>query len=47
VAAAAARAGAPLIEVNAEATPLTSHATVSLRGRAADLVPQLLDDRAG
>jgi diguanylate cyclase (GGDEF)-like protein/PAS domain S-box-containing protein len=47
VAAAAARAGAPLIEVNAEATPLTSHATVSLRGRAADLVPQLLEDRAG
>jgi NAD-dependent deacetylase len=46
VAAAAARAGAPLIEVNAEATPLTPHATVSLRGRAADLVPRLLEGRA-
>ncbi|MGZ8413973.1 MAG: SIR2 family NAD-dependent protein deacylase [Gemmatirosa sp.] len=44
VAAAAARAGAPLIEVNAEATPLSTFATVSLRGRAAELVPALLDD---
>lgn len=42
VAAAAARAGAPLIEVNAEATPLSALAAVSLRGRAAELVPALL-----
>ena len=47
VASAAAHAGAPLIEVNAEATPLTAHAAVSLRGRAADLVPALLGARAG
>ncbi len=44
VAATAARAGAPLIEVNAEVTPLSRLATVSLRGRAAELVPALLDD---
>ncbi|MGZ8379349.1 MAG: Sir2 family NAD-dependent protein deacetylase, partial [Gemmatirosa sp.] len=44
VAAAAARAGAPLIEVNAGATPLSTFATVSLRGSAAELVPALLDD---
>ena len=47
VAAAAARAGAPLIEVNAEETPLTPHATVALRGPAADLVPALLEARVG
>ena len=47
VAAAAARAGAPLIEVNAEETPLTPRAAVALRGRAADLVPTLLETRAG
>ncbi len=44
VASTAARAGAPLIEVNAEVTPLSQLATVSLRGRAAALVPALLDD---
>jgi NAD-dependent deacetylase len=43
VAAAAARAGAPLIEVNAEGTPLTRVAAVSLRARAAEAVPALLD----
>jgi len=43
VAATAARAGAPLVEVNAEATPLSSLAAVALRGRAAELVPALLD----
>jgi NAD-dependent deacetylase len=43
VAAAAARAGAPLVEVNAEATPLSALAAASLRGAAAALVPLLLD----
>ncbi len=42
VAATAARAGAPLVEVNAEDTPLSSLAAVALRGRAAELVPALL-----
>jgi NAD-dependent deacetylase len=42
VAAAAARSGAALVEVNAEDTPLSAHATVVLRGRAAELVPALL-----
>lgn len=42
VATAAARAGAALIEVNAEETPLSAGATVSLRGRAAELVPVVL-----
>ncbi|MDF1504736.1 NAD-dependent protein deacylase [Roseisolibacter sp. H3M3-2] len=43
VAAAAAHAGAPLVEVNAEATPLSALATVTLRGRAAEVVPAVLD----
>ncbi|GLC24059.1 SIR2 family NAD-dependent protein deacylase [Roseisolibacter agri] len=42
VAATAARSGAPLVEVNAEDTPLSSLAAVALRGRAAELVPALL-----
>jgi NAD-dependent deacetylase len=42
VATAAAAAGATLIEVNAEDTPLTARAAVTLRGRAAELVPALL-----
>jgi NAD-dependent deacetylase len=44
VATTAARAGASLVEVNAEATPLSRLATVSLRGAAAALVPELLRD---
>jgi NAD-dependent deacetylase len=51
IATAARRAGAALIEVNAEDTPLTAHADVALRGAAATLVPRLLDglfdDRRG
>jgi NAD-dependent deacetylase len=43
VASIARRAGAALVEVNAEATPLSAHAAVALRGRAAALVPALLD----
>jgi NAD-dependent deacetylase len=42
VATLAARTGATLIEVNAEATPLSSAADVSLRGTAGELVPRLL-----
>lgn len=42
VAAAAARAGAPLVEVNAEATALTAMAAVALRGPAAAVVPEIL-----
>jgi NAD-dependent deacetylase len=42
IATTAARAGAALVEVNAEATPLSAQATVSLRGAAASLVPRLL-----
>jgi NAD-dependent deacetylase len=38
----AARAGATVIEVNPDATPLSSFATLALRGRAADIVPRLL-----
>jgi NAD-dependent deacetylase len=44
VAAAAARGGAALVEVNAEDTPLSGLAAVALRGRAAELVPALLAD---
>lgn len=44
VASTAARAGAALVEVNAEATPLSALATVTLRGAAGTLVPALLDD---
>lgn len=43
VATTAARAGAALVEVNAEDTPLSAHATVTLRGAAGTLVPRLLD----
>jgi NAD-dependent deacetylase len=43
VATLAQRAGAALIEVNAEATPLSREATYVLRGRAGELVPRLLD----
>ncbi|HKK08085.1 MAG TPA: NAD-dependent deacylase [Gemmatimonadota bacterium] len=39
----AARSGAALVEVNPERTPLTPHADVHLAGRAARLVPELLD----
>ena len=43
VATAALDAGAALIELNAEATPLSALAAISLRGAAADLAPALLD----
>ncbi|MFQ3583027.1 MAG: NAD-dependent deacylase [Chloracidobacterium sp.] len=36
-------AGAAVIEVNPEATDLTPHVTLSLRGRAGDIVPQLFE----
>lgn len=36
------RAGIPVIEINAEETPLTRHATLSLLGKAGDLVPPLM-----
>lgn len=42
LASAAARGGAPLVEVNPEPTPLSSLAAVSLRGRAAELVPAVV-----
>jgi NAD-dependent deacetylase len=35
-------AGAAVIEVNPESTDLTPHMTISLRGKAGDIVPQLL-----
>ncbi len=35
-------AGAAVIEVNPEATDLTPHVTLSLRGQAGDIVPRLL-----
>lgn len=38
----AARTGAALIEVNADDTPLTPNATVALRGKAGQLVPEIL-----
>jgi NAD-dependent deacetylase len=44
VAAMAARAGASLVEVNAEDTPLSARAAVAIRGRAAAVVPELLGD---
>jgi NAD-dependent deacetylase len=34
-------AGAAVIEVNPESTDLTPHMTLSLRGRAGDIVPRL------
>ncbi|MBV9879785.1 MAG: NAD-dependent deacylase [Gemmatirosa sp.] len=40
----AARAGATLVEINAEATPLSALADVSLRGAAGALVPALLGE---
>lgn len=43
VAAAAVSAGARLVEVNTHPTPLTPHAVVSLRARAAEAVPSLLE----
>jgi NAD-dependent deacetylase len=43
IAVAALERGATLIEVNPEETPFTAHAALSLRGRAADLVPELLE----
>jgi NAD-dependent SIR2 family protein deacetylase len=35
-------AGARVIEVNLQATPLTSRATVSLRGTAGEILPLLV-----
>lgn len=46
VATEALRAGAALIEVNPEATPLTRHAAVAIRARAADALPALLKARS-
>lgn len=43
IATAATRSGAPLVEVNPESTPLTPHATVSLRAGAVATLPQILD----
>lgn len=43
VAAAAVSTGARLVEVNPDPTPLTPHATVSLRARAAEAVPRVLN----
>lgn len=43
LATAAARSGAALVEVNPERTPLTRAAEVHLAGRAAEIVPALLD----
>lgn len=43
IATAATRSGAPLVEVNPESTPLTPHATVSLRAGAAATLPEILD----
>lgn len=42
IASAAARAGAVLVEVNLEPTPITASAHVSLLGRAAEIVPRLV-----
>ncbi len=39
-------AGAAVIEINPEATDLTPHLTLSLRGRAGDIVPRLFEDVA-
>jgi NAD-dependent deacetylase len=35
--------GGKVIEINPEATPLSPRATVSIRGRAAEVLPELLD----
>jgi NAD-dependent deacetylase len=40
---AAAAAGAFVVEVNPEPTPLSAHCAVSLRGRAAEVLPRLLE----
>jgi NAD-dependent deacetylase len=37
------QSGVPVVEVNLDETPLSSHATVSLRGAARDLLPPLVD----
>ena len=42
IASVAARAGAALVEVNLELTPITASANVSLLGRAAEIVPRLV-----
>ena len=42
VAYAAARAGGAVVEVNPEATPITPLADISLRGKAAEVVPDIL-----
>jgi len=34
-------AGVPVIEVNLDPSPISSHATVFLQGRAKELVPEL------
>ena len=39
---AALAAGAPVVEVNPEATPLSPHATIVLRGASGTVLPQLL-----
>ena len=41
VAHAAVEAGHPVIEINPDETPLTPHATVSLRGRAGEILPRI------
>lgn len=42
IASVSARAGAVIVEVNPEPTPITKLADVSLRGRAAEIVPELV-----
>lgn len=44
IATVAVQAGAALVEVNAEDTPLTMNAAVVLRGAAGEIVPRLLDE---
>ncbi|WFP17519.1 NAD-dependent deacylase [Citricoccus muralis] len=39
--------GAAVVEINPEATPLSDDATVTLRGTAAELLPELLLDSSG
>jgi NAD-dependent deacetylase len=39
---AALHAGASVVEINPEPTPLTAHATLSLRGTAGEILPELL-----
>jgi NAD-dependent deacetylase len=40
---AALAAGVPVIEVNPQSTPLTRHATLSLRGSAGEILPRLVE----